>query len=158
MSLGLVGMDRCSERPSLTLGSGIGSSGRLALRSINPPVAGTVDRIGGKTGTNLLLEGLPGSAGGRPFEGDGPLLCGETGHLLSIQGKLLCLHEATFGPEALRKQGSIPKEGLNLVRLDTSYYALPEAGLFRLEEGNLPLKLGQDGKGCFGAQGTQDLN
>ena len=44
------------------------------------------------------------------------------------------------------------------MRFDSSYYAFPEAALFRLEEGNLPLKLGQDGKGCLGAQGTQDLD
>ena len=110
-----------------------------------------MDRVEGNSGTGLLLEGLPGSTGDRPFEGDGPLLHRESGHLLPLQRELLCLQEVLLGPHTLGEQGSISKEGLNLVRFDTGDHSLPQAALFRLEHGDLSFEFRQDGQGCLRA-------
>ena len=42
--------------------------------------------------------------------------------------------------------------------LDPGDNSFPQALLLRLEEGDLPVKSGQDGKGCLCAQGTNDLD
>ena len=101
LHLGLVRLDGCPEVLTLSLRAGIRLLNCTDLGNENPLVGGFADWIGREGRAGLLLEGLLGSTGCRSFEGDGPLIRRDTGHLLPLQRELFTLQEVLLGPEIL---------------------------------------------------------